>query len=32
MKVRDVIKAMETDGWVLDRTRLWENAAYRHPC
>ncbi|MGD0667138.1 MAG: type II toxin-antitoxin system HicA family toxin [Bryobacteraceae bacterium] len=21
MKVRDVIKAMETDGWVLDRTR-----------
>jgi predicted RNase H-like HicB family nuclease/predicted RNA binding protein YcfA (HicA-like mRNA interferase family) len=30
MKVRDVIKAMETDGWVLDRTR-GDHRQYVHP-
>jgi hypothetical protein len=30
MKVRDVIKAMEKDGWVLDRTR-GDHRQYIHP-
>ncbi|MBS1860063.1 MAG: type II toxin-antitoxin system HicA family toxin [Acidobacteria bacterium] len=30
MKVRDVIKAMENDGWVKDRTR-GDHRQYRHP-
>ncbi len=30
MKVRDVIKAMEKDGWVIDRTR-GDHRQYRHP-
>ena len=30
MKVRDVIKAMENDGWVLDRTR-GDHRQYIHP-
>ena len=30
MKVRDVIKAMGTDGWVLDRTR-GDHRQYLHP-
>jgi len=30
MKARDVIKAMEKDGWVLDRTR-GDHRQYRHP-
>jgi predicted RNA binding protein YcfA (HicA-like mRNA interferase family) len=30
MKVRDVIKAIEKDGWVLDRTR-GDHRQYVHP-
>jgi len=30
MKVRDVIKAMEKDGWVIDRTR-GDHRQFRHP-
>ena len=30
MKVRDVIKVMEKDGWVIDRTR-GDHRQYRHP-
>lgn len=30
MKVRDVIKAMEKDGWVLDRTR-GDHRQFIHP-
>jgi predicted RNA binding protein YcfA (HicA-like mRNA interferase family) len=30
MKVRDVIKAMEKDGWVNDRTR-GDHRQYQHP-
>ena len=30
MKVRDVIKTMEKDGWLLDRTR-GDHRQYTHP-
>jgi predicted RNA binding protein YcfA (HicA-like mRNA interferase family) len=30
MKVRDIIKSMERDGWVLDRTR-GDHRQYIHP-
>lgn len=30
MKVRDVIKLIETDGWYLDRTR-GSHRQYKHP-
>jgi predicted RNA binding protein YcfA (HicA-like mRNA interferase family) len=30
MKIRDLIKAVEKDGWVLDRTR-GDHRQYRHP-
>lgn len=30
MKVRDVVKAIEKDGWVLDRTRR-DHRQYVHP-
>ena len=30
MKVRDVLKALERDGWLLDRTR-GSHRQYKHP-
>ncbi len=30
MKIRDIIKLLEQDGWYLDRTR-GSHAQYRHP-